>query len=214
MQKNTQKFIVFLRHGLSTANEEGIVQGQRDYPLHKEGIRQVKILADYWSSRRQTFDQIFCSPLLRAKHTAEILAADLEIPLQEDPIWMERRLGSAEGLPYEQIQATLLDRQEHPSSYEPLFESGESEWDLYNRASKALQTLLNCAHLSILVVSHGGILSAVMRAILGVSPPPGHNRPPGFRFDNTGYSEVIFDYGISRWLILSHNTKPHMEQEK
>jgi broad specificity phosphatase PhoE len=214
MQNNTQKFIVFLRHGLSTANQEGVVQGQRDYPLHDEGIRQARSLAEYWNSISKTFDQVFCSPLLRAKHTAEIISSILGIPLQEDPIWMERRLGIAEGLPYEQIQAKLLTRQDFPSSYEPLFESGESEWDLYARAAKAVQSLLHCDYQSILVVSHGAILSAVMRAILGVSPPSGRTRSPGFRFDNTGYSEAIFDQDISRWLIVSHNTKPHLEHEE
>jgi broad specificity phosphatase PhoE len=214
MQRNTQKFIVLLRHGQSTANHEGVVQGQRDYPLHEAGIRQVKRLADFWSLRSQTFDQIIYSPLLRAKHTAEILAAALEIPLQENPIWIERRLGDAEGLPYGQIQATLSGRLEHQSSYEPLFESGESEWDLFTRAAKAIQSLLDCDIPSILVVSHGAILSAVMRAILGISPPPGHTRPPGFRFDNTGYSEVVFDQKTSHWIILSHNTKHHLEQDE
>jgi len=62
--------LTLLRHGLSTGNEKGIIQGQKDYPLAKEGIEQSRLLSQYWKDHDVSFDTIIASPLLRAKQTA------------------------------------------------------------------------------------------------------------------------------------------------
>ena len=37
--------IVFIRHGESTANQRGIIQGQGDYPLSQRGKEQARLTA-------------------------------------------------------------------------------------------------------------------------------------------------------------------------
>ncbi|TFH36849.1 MAG: histidine phosphatase family protein [Anaerolineales bacterium] len=212
MANASQLSVVFLRHGLSTANYDGVVQGQKDYPLHDQGIDQARRLSAYWSAQDRHFDRIVCSPLCRTRETAEILASALSTPIVEDPLWMERMLGEAEGSTYEQVRERLEAEQLRSSSYEPLFVNGESEWDLFNRAAKAVQSLLQSENNSCLVVSHGAFLSATLRAILGIPPAPGSLRPPGFRFENTGYTEMTFDRVAYRWQMLYHNAHPHLEQ--
>jgi broad specificity phosphatase PhoE len=211
LTEKARKHITFLRHGLSTANHEEIVQGQKDYPLHSCGIEQVQHLANYWADLSRTFDQVITSPLRRAKDTAAAIAASLSIPVIEDPVWLERNFGEAEGLTYTEIQKYLSTNSSDWSSYEPVFPNSETESDLLERASNGVNSLLQNEYRDVLVVSHGGILAAAMRSILGIPIPETKIRPPGFRFDNTGYSELVYFPETSQWQVLVHNIKPHLE---
>jgi broad specificity phosphatase PhoE len=211
LTEKTEKHITFLRHGLSTANHEGVVQGRKDYPLHSCGIEQVQHLASYWAEAGRTYDQIITSPLRRAKDTAAVIAASLSIPVIEDPVWLERNFGEGEGLPYTEIQTYLSNNLSGWSSYEPVFPNSETESDLLDRATLGVNSLLQNENRDVLIVSHGGILGAAMRSVLGIPLPLTNIRPPGFRFDNTGYSELIYYPETSQWQVLVHNIKPHLE---
>lgn len=201
-----------LRHGLSTANFDGIVQGQKNYPLHPLGVRQATQLGTYWAMHERSYDLIISSPLQRAKQTAEIVSKILSIhPIVEDPMWIERDFGKGEGLTYEQIEEQF---DVNTRSSKDLASSAlqlETELDLQERAGKAVESILRKPHSNILVVSHGGILAAVMRSILDIRYARQKYRPPGFRFENTGYTDLIFDNHDSWWHILSHNSRPHLE---
>lgn len=64
--------IYFVRHGETTANKEGRIQGQSlDEPLTEAGIRQVENILPLLPT---DFDLLFSSPLKRAKQSAEIIA--------------------------------------------------------------------------------------------------------------------------------------------
>ena len=99
--------ITLLRHGLSVANEAGVVQGQLDYPLSDVGKRQAVALAKYWDARGHRFEVIVSSPLLRAQETAEIIGARLSIPVEFDPGLMERHMGEAQGLSGDQFDQRI-----------------------------------------------------------------------------------------------------------
>jgi broad specificity phosphatase PhoE len=213
LTEDSRKTITLLRHGLSTANHEGVVQGQKDYPLHSTGIEQAQHLAIYWSDQGRTFDQIITSPLQRAKDTAVVIAAKLSLPIVEDPIWLERDFGEGEGLTYTQIHDYLSANSMSWTSNEPFFANSETEADLLKRASQGVNTIINNENQVLLIVSHGGILGAAMRSILGIPLPQSDVRPPGFRFDNTGYSELIYFPESSQWQVLAHNLKPHLENK-
>jgi len=88
----------FLRHGQSQGNAEGRYQGQADYPLTDIGIRQAQILADTWERTGVEFDLVISSPLAWARQMAEIIAEQLGVTLELDPVWMERDTGVIEGM--------------------------------------------------------------------------------------------------------------------
>lgn len=205
--------LVFLRHGLSTGNHEGVVQGQQDFPLHQEGQEQAHSLGKYWKGKGRKFDLAISSTLQRALETAQIITRYLPMAIVEDPRWMEKHQGEAEGIPYQGALSMIAAHHTKWPIDEPIFEGGESEGVLFSRASMAVDSLLRLNHNSILVVSHGAIMNAALRAILGIPLLPDHSRPPGFSFDNTGYSELMFDRQESRWTILTHNIKPHLEPD-
>ncbi|MGM0750742.1 MAG: histidine phosphatase family protein [Bacillota bacterium] len=62
--------IYVIRHGQTTLNKEGRLQGRKGLPLNEEGIRQAENLNHILS--QITFDYVFSSPQERAIQTAEI----------------------------------------------------------------------------------------------------------------------------------------------
>ncbi|HEY42492.1 MAG TPA: histidine phosphatase family protein, partial [Anaerolineae bacterium] len=94
---------------------------------------------------------------------------------------------------------------------EPLFDTGESEWELFLRAGAAIRALLRKPPGPYLIVSHGGILGSAIRAILGVSPSAGRYRPVGIAFDNTGYAVVHYNLVHANWTVVKLNVTNHLE---
>lgn len=197
--------ITLLRHGESEGNLSGILQGQLDYPLTSAGIDQARRLASYWKSEGFVFDLIVCSPLQRASRTAEIIAADLKVPIEYDPTWKERNFGQLQGEVLDEIgQRTPVVDFFHP--YEPIGGNGESQLDLYSRASQALQNILRLPAGSYLIVSHGGILNKALYVIMGITPQ-GHYHSPIFHFGNTGYAQFCYNSSSRQWAVLNLNNQ-------
>jgi broad specificity phosphatase PhoE len=203
--------ITFLRHGESVANADGFRQGQMDYPLTDKGKFQAMLLADWWHSIGQRFDHVISSPLSRAKETTEIIAEKLGLDFQLAPLWMERDIGKLAGLPIKDA-GHEFPKQKYPSVYQPLGEDGESQWDLFLRAANAISKLLQQTGGNILVVSHGGLLNAVMYVILGIVPQPNY-RAAYFSLGNAAFSEVAYYPGEYRWQLKKLNENIHLNQE-
>ena len=64
--------VVIVRHGQSVANAEGRWQGQLDYELSAEGIRQAELLRGRFTEEKFDPQCVYASPLIRAMGTAEI----------------------------------------------------------------------------------------------------------------------------------------------
>ena len=205
---NSQYGFTFLRHGKSTGNVEGRLQGQSEYPLTELGHRQAQQLATYWRNQKKAFDKIIASPLERARNTAEILAEGLRAPIETDPIWMERFFGSWEGLTLEEVHQVHSDFDFSDLTQRP-GQNGESLLELYARASQALQSLLNRPAGEYLIVSHGAMLQMTFYAILGLSPLLNFQRLR-FQFENTAFSNLSYDPRRQLWLITGINQTPHL----
>ena len=179
--------LTLVRHGQSVANRDGIVQGHFDSPLSDLGRRQAEALAAAWSAAGARFNHLLSSPLLRARQTAEVFAQILGLGLETDDAWMERDLGRAQGM---SLAEFLAASQRRPAStpFEPAFENGESAWELHARAARAVQGIVQRPAAQYLIVSHGGLLNAVLRVALGI--PPTAQRAPRFHFSNGGYARI------------------------
>lgn len=190
----------FLRHGESVGNAEERFQGQSDFPLTEAGRAQSRTLAERWSKERMKFDLAISSPLVRAKETAEIITSKLNIPLELDPIWMERDNGAMSGLTRDEV-VKLFPEPDFRTPYDSFGESGEGDWELFLRAGKAIYELLKRPPGKYLIITHGGLLNKVMYAVLGI-PVQANSNGPSFRFNNTGFA--IFNYVPSRhqWRLI------------
>ena len=152
--------VLLVRHGQSTWNAEGRWQGQMDPPLSKLGIQQAKAAAAALGS----FDVVVTSTLQRAHTTASIIADELGIgPVLTDPDLVERHAGAFEGLTRPEIDEAfpgyLTDMRRPPG--------WEDDDALVVRASGAMARV--CAQIAedgtALVVSHGGVIRSLERAV-------------------------------------------------
>ncbi|NIW45147.1 MAG: hypothetical protein GWN30_10420 [Gammaproteobacteria bacterium] len=192
----------FMRHGESTGNRDGYVQGQHDYPLSLEGIHQVNTLAKKWREINIRFDSIISSPLKRALSSAQIIQNNLNIPLITDPLWMERHRGRQQGLSKEEFHQRF-PRPAFIELYDPIGETGESEWQLYLRAGKAVQSLFRNPPGSYLIVSHGGLLNKVLHFIFGIKIQADF-QGLHFSMNNTATTQIVYDSERNQWQLLDY----------
>ena len=68
--------IYLVRHGETDWNQAGLLQGQTDIALNAQGLEQAREAAE--RLKEVPFEIAFCSPLIRAKRTAETIIGDSE----------------------------------------------------------------------------------------------------------------------------------------
>ncbi|HEY2981227.1 MAG TPA: histidine phosphatase family protein [Anaerolineales bacterium] len=204
--------IVLLRHGESVGNAEARWQGQSDYKLNDVGRAQARALAERWKSEGEQFDLIISSPLSRTRETAEILAAAVNAPVEDDPLWMERNNGEFSGLTAREA-TERFPRPDFINPYDPVGGQGEGDWELFLRGGQGLHNLLRRPPGRYLVVSHGGLLNQVMHAVVGIAPHA-NNAGPRFRFGNTGFARLIYHPKQHRWTIDTLNDHAHWKQDE
>jgi broad specificity phosphatase PhoE len=191
--------ITLLRHAESEGNALGLIQGQSDPNLTETGAQQAQSLAETWKTDGQWFHQIISSPLKRARQTAQAVAARIEAPIVDNPIWMERCFGELEGRNFADIR-----QQDPPVNFYDLNKApangAETMLDLYLRASQGLQEILGGPQGAYLVVAHGAILNMALYAALGL--PIQNGNSPRFNFGNTGYARLRYEPGQRMWWLL------------
>src|SRR5690348_9283235 len=77
--------LLIVRHGLAGSREEFAETGQPDElrPLTKAGIREMKAVARGLRRILPSIDSLVTSPLVRARQTAEVLAATYDVQVVE-----------------------------------------------------------------------------------------------------------------------------------
>jgi broad specificity phosphatase PhoE len=200
--------ITLLRHGESIGNANRYWQGQSDFPLTEKGRQQAAVLAQRWQAEGRHFDLVISSPLKRARATAEEICKLLDLPVEYDEIWQERDNGLYAGLPREQA----LERHPEPAflpPFMPIGKTGESQWELYLRAGKAISNLLRRDPGSYLIVSHGGLLNMVLYAALSI-PVQANFSGPRFTFENSAFAQLSYRPDRHQWRLLALNDHAHL----
>lgn len=168
--------IYFVRHGETEWNAKQRIQGHTDIPLNSIGIMQSHALGD--ELHATPFSAAFSSDLSRAKQTAEIIfnkqnnnkKKSSPFLVQTSSHLRERGSGQLEGLskseyeehirPFFQSPDALKRETYLSSSWHPEIETTHA---VYERVSAFLYTLLTpFTNSSLLVVSHGGVIRAVL----------------------------------------------------
>jgi 2,3-bisphosphoglycerate-dependent phosphoglycerate mutase len=165
-----------VRHGESTWNALGLVQGQCDQArLTRHGERQAWAVAA--QLRGRPIGALYASDLRRALQTADPLAAVLGLPVTRDARLRERCLGVLEGTDAAAIHPTVSGLRAHrvvDPDARPA--GGESLRDFYRRVAEFADDLPalgdpalgDPALGDIAVVAHGGtvrMLNAYLRRI-------------------------------------------------
>ena len=108
MRLNNGEFFLFLRHGETDYNRQGIrCGGEVDVPLNATGWAQAEIVAQQIRDAGLSLRWIAASPLLRVQQTARVVAAHLGLDVDTYEKLNERRLGAWNGLPVAETEEAL-----------------------------------------------------------------------------------------------------------
>jgi len=145
-----------MRHGQTEWNRERRLQGQVEVALNETGIAQA-----YETKRRLAaveFDLILCSPIGRARQTADIINEDRNLEIICDERLMERGFGEYEGGSWRDLDWVGSWSWEKNLQ----FEKAENIRNFYGRVFEWLEELpKRWAGKQVLVVCHMGVMRAL-----------------------------------------------------
>lgn len=177
--------VLLARHGETDDNAAARFQGVRNPPLNDRGREQATQLAaallgagedlfaggaaraghDGVANTLPPVREIWASPYLRARQTAEIIGARLELPVRFDERLKESDVGDWSGLTYGEVEAA------HPEAFQAWvrgdqdhrFPGGEALSDVTARVLDAIAEARTLAP-TVLLVCHGGVIRAAIAA--------------------------------------------------
>ena len=159
----------FVRHGESTWNAAGLVQGQAEGSvLTANGRREAARAAEQLA--RAGVRAICTSDLKRAHETAAIIGHALRLPLRYERTLRERNFGTAQGHPLSELSTAfsgieggrVVDADARPPE-------GESLRELYRRVAAFMDDAAAGAAEGGVVVTHGGVIRMAQAYAEGIS---------------------------------------------
>ncbi|WP_137936484.1 histidine phosphatase family protein [Chitinivorax sp. B] len=197
--------LCLVRHGETDWNVERRLQGHLDIRLNANGLAQAEATANGLSVH--TFHAIYSSDLTRARQTAGAAALQLGLPIVEMQLLRERHFGVFQGLTHAEaaqlhpaIHATFAARDLHFT----LPDGGESLVGFAARVSMALrQIVATHVGMTVLVVTHGGVLHMVNRLATGAAI----NEPRDYPIPNAALNWLSYQNGhwqIDLWADQRH----------
>ena len=193
---------MLLRHGRTTHNVEGRIQGQLDIPLDQVGHEQARVVAQVLAAWPPS--AVLSSDLARARNTAEPVALACGVPLQLDPRLRELDLGRWQGLTAGEALEQFPDEYE---AWRTGVDVARGGGETYEQAgARAAQCLLEVdlpADGTLVAVTHGGTARALLGTLLGM---PAESSWRLAALGNTCWSVLVeADRG---WRLERHNASP------
>lgn len=163
--------IYLVRHGETDWNLHGKFYGWTDCDINEKGIIQAKKLKKFFDITE--YDKIYASDLLRAAHTAEIIATDKNIKVEKNSCFRELFYGDWEDKEGSYIQENYKEElnqwiKEWQTSSLP---GGEAFGDFYQRVTDGLvRVIQQNKGKNVIIVSHNGPMSAMLCYLTGAGP--------------------------------------------
>ena len=157
--------LILLRHGRTGL--PGRYVGSSDVPLSEEGRNQIIDLRPGLGAMQ--IDGLLASPMLRCTETASLLR--LGLPVQLDPDLREIDFGRWERKTFAEIEAQDPELVRHwaTGTDDFRFPEGETTAGFAGRVESVKNRLLASDAQTLLLVSHGGVIRALICALLGLS---------------------------------------------
>lgn len=165
--------LFLLRHGQTVHNATRRMQGHLNTQLSDtgwEGAHQVAAMLE-----NKNIARIVASDLSRAADTAQVVGTRLGIAVTIDPRLRETHLGEWQDMRHDEVDAEYPGARakwRHDASWAP--PGGESRIDVATRARPVIDELMDSFDgwddSAVLVVAHGGTISALTGSLLGFTP--------------------------------------------
>lgn len=158
--------LILVRHGESVGNRERIfTTNPAELALTDLGGEQARRAAQRIAAEFKP-KLVVTSPYLRARHTGEIIAEALGLPLEVEHALHERLIGQYMGKPYEAVMEAPDYDPQQPWLWKP--PEGESFEDVRVRVGPIFDRLASThGEREIVVVSHGGVMMAMWAHVTG-----------------------------------------------
>jgi len=201
--------LFLIRHGRTQANSEKKLVGQKyDGDLTEFGIKQVQKLACELTNKQ--ISVIFTSPLIRAKHSADILnrgfAHKTQVIIEEEAI--ERDYGEFELLNRNDLKAKKEAMGLKTEDITNFFPNNLGGVETRNNVFRRIQLSLNMARTNygensvIAYVTHAGVIYSLITESLGIS----EERKSPFTIYEAGFLECNVDiHNILEIITLWNN---------
>ncbi len=201
--------LVFVRHGQTRSNLEGLLHGQTDEPLNELGrwqaLRVAQAVDDIGG-----IDSIHSSPLSRARVTAEAIATRVNAEVRLHQNLAEFHFGEFEGQTIAEIKDT------YPEIYRGMFDfsdlnfrfpRGESRREFHERVIAAVNEIA-ASHRGerLVVVAHEGVISSAVVQLSGGDP----NDWTRYRLSNCSITRLEMN-GTGTASITCWNDVIHLE---
>lgn len=192
-----------VRHGESVFNAEGRIQGQLDPPLSDLGHAQSRAVAGVFA--QEQIDAVYSSPLRRALDTAHHIADALDMQVHTDERLKEIHAGIFQGRRWDEITVEFPAEAKQWKAHDPDFviPGGESRRQLMLRGAEALRDIREGNHERVIVVAHGGMLTAAIKHLLEV---PAHRN--AFSLLNCSISKIAW---LDEFRLISLNESGHLQ---
>jgi broad specificity phosphatase PhoE len=200
--------IHLLRHAQFKTDDRGTHPKYYDPALNELGRRQAKALGKRFHEQCSV-DVIYSSDLARAFQTAQIVAETMAVELRVDVRFREIYRGECEFRPIEEL------REEYPRFYDEWerretdfqYPGGECGADVWKRASDAIQEIVEELSEGVGVVTHGGVIMALLSRYLGL------DLADRFRF-SVGLCSITsleYDKASKRFTVVRVGDTTHLE---
>jgi probable phosphoglycerate mutase len=176
--------VIIVRHGQSSYNAQKIIQGRCDESvLTKKGIEDAQIVGKTLSGVQ--IDAFYCSPLQRAKKTAEVIHDYLDNP---PPVQPTEQLLEIDLPLWEKLHKQDVAQQhaedyrtwkQHPHQFKMILAGGKEHYpvlSIYKKAQQFWQEILTQYQgKTILIVAHNGINRCLIMSAIGITPERYHS---------------------------------------
>ena len=156
-----------VRHGETLWNERRLLQGRTDIALSDKGQEQAKVLSSALASI--PFSSIYCSPLSRAKDTAQILGIPHGLAPKTDRGFLEISFGVWEGKSHDFLAKDAGEQyaQWIVNPTEVTVAGAERLEEAQRRAMRSLEQIVGeNEKRTVVVVGHGGINRIILLSLL------------------------------------------------
>jgi broad specificity phosphatase PhoE len=147
--------IILVRHGQTPWNKDKIFRGTFDIPHNEVGQEEARLAGEWLKA--ETIHAAYCSPLSRARDTAEAIAGHHGLKVEDLPGIIDLNYGDWQGLPLAEVKVKYADlyRQWETAPHTVRFPGGETLEEVRRRAWGAVeevvkrhpgQTILLAAH--------------------------------------------------------------------
>lgn len=154
--------IVFVRHGETSANRDGLLLGRSDPPLTARGRGQARAVAAAVATTAAT--RVVSSPLRRARETADEIASALQLEVELDDRLIEVSYGAWEARRLTDVSPTDAGRWRADTTFAP--PGGESLQVVGARMASFCEEHIGGA--TVIAVSHVSPVKAAVTWALGV----------------------------------------------